>query len=155
MSLVFNIAKGRVADLYNRVKANDPANSVLTIIAVNCPNPTTIQDLDTLALVLADASTDEVTNTNYVRKKFTDSDLAAMVPDDVNNRMDLDMPDITWTNIVAGVAWTHILISYNPDTTADPHDSALIPLTLHDFAVTPDGTDITVQVDPAGFFRAS
>jgi hypothetical protein len=26
---VFNIAKGRVAELYNRVDSNDPANSVL------------------------------------------------------------------------------------------------------------------------------
>ena len=34
-NFVFNIALGRVAELYNRVDSNDPANSVLTMIAWN------------------------------------------------------------------------------------------------------------------------
>jgi hypothetical protein len=29
----------------------------------------------------------------------------------------------------------------------------IVPMTQHDFAVTPDGSDITAQI--AGFFRAS
>ena len=29
---IFNIALGRVAELYNRVDTNDPANSVLIIV---------------------------------------------------------------------------------------------------------------------------
>jgi hypothetical protein len=32
---VYNIAKGRVAELYNRVDSNDPANSVLVIVVID------------------------------------------------------------------------------------------------------------------------
>jgi len=31
----------------------------------------------------------------------------------------------------------------------------VVPCTLHDFAVTPDGSDITAQIAAAGFYRAS
>ena len=38
---IFNIAKGRVAELYNRVDSNDPTNSALIILilatAWKCP----------------------------------------------------------------------------------------------------------------------
>ena len=33
-NIVFNIAKGRVVEYYNRVKSNDPANSALILIPI-------------------------------------------------------------------------------------------------------------------------
>jgi hypothetical protein len=114
----------------------------------------TLQDLDTLAAVLANASTAEVTNTNYARKVLTDADLSALSPDDANDRMDLDIPDQTWSAVAAGDAWTDLLVCYDADTTGGA-DSDIIPLTQHDFAVTPDGNDITAEIAAAGFFRAS
>lgn len=153
---VFNIAKGRVVEYYNRVKGNDPANSALVIVAIDANGDTdaTMKDRDDLAALLG-GTANEVTNTNYARKVLTDADLAALpAPDDTNDRFDIDLPDQTWSAVAAGTAWTDILVCYDPDTTGGT-DSAIIPLTCHDVAVTPDGSDIIAQVNAAGFFRAS
>jgi hypothetical protein len=152
---VFNIAKGRVAEFYNRVQSNDGANSALIVVVIDAAGASdaTLKDCDTLAAVLATAA-NEVTNTNYARKTLTDADLSAMAPDDTNDRMDLDFADQTWTSVGAGDAWTDVIICYDPDTTGGD-DTAIVPLTQHDFAVTPDGSSITAQLNAAGFYRAS
>lgn len=153
--LVFNISKGRVAELYNRVDTNDPANSVLTVIAWNtAATDATLRDLDTVAAIEADASTAEITNSGYARKVLTDADLVAFAPDDVNDRVDLDIPDQTWAAVAAGTAITDISINYDNDSTGGT-DSNQVPLTLHDFSVTPDGSDILAQIAAAGFYRAA
>lgn len=153
---VFNIAKGRVAELYNRVDTNDPTNSVLLMIAFNAGAATdaTLKDYDTIAQIEADANAAEVTNSGYARKTLTDTDLVAFAPDDTNDRVDLDIPDQTWTAVGAGSAWTDLCIAYDSDSTTGT-DSAVVPCTWHDFAVTPSGTDIVAQIAAAGFFRAS
>jgi hypothetical protein len=152
---VFNIAKGRVAEFYDRVDQNDPTNAALVIVAINtATGDATLIDLDTLSAVLGDAGTAEVTNTNYARKVLDDTDLAALSPDDANDRMDLDIPDQTWSAVAAGDSWTDLIICYDPDSTGGT-DADLIPLTMHDFSVTPDGSDITAQIAAAGFYRAS
>lgn len=152
---VHNIGKGRVAELYNRVDTNDPANSALIIVVIDANGDTdaTMRDRDDLAALLG-GTANEVTNTGYARKTLTDADLVAFAPDDTNDRVDLDIPDQTWTGVAAGTAWTDLLVCYDPDTTGGT-DSAIVPLTNHDFAVTPDGSDITAQIAAAGFFRAS
>lgn len=154
--LVFNIAKGRVAELYNRVDSNDPANSGITIVAlvVTGDQDAAMQDVDTLAALLALANVAEATNTNYARIDLSDSDISAMSPDDANNRMDLDIPDQTFSGISAGDNWTDLVICYNPDITSDV-DANIIPMTLQDFAVTPDGNDIVATINAAGFYRAA
>lgn len=155
-NLVFNIALGRVAELYNRVDLNDPANSALIVVVLATSGIETdavLRDKDDLAAVVA-GTTNEVTNTNYARKTLTDADIAAFAPDDTNDRVDLDIPDQTWTAVASGDGWNDIIICYDSDTTGGT-DSAIVPLTLHDFVVTPDGSDITAQIAAAGFYRAS
>lgn len=153
-NFVYNIAKGRAAELFKRVDDNDPTNAGLTLVAINTTETDAIlRDLDNLSLVLGNANTAEVTNTNYARIDLSDTDVAFTV-DDTNDRVDLDIADQTWSAIAAGTAWTDLLICYNPDITGDV-DTNIIPLTQHDFAVTPDGSDITAQIDAAGFYRAS
>jgi hypothetical protein len=150
---VFNIAKGRVAEFYNRVDSNDPANSALVLVVAQAGSTdATLKDVDTLAAALA--ATAEVTNSGYARKVLTDTDLAAFAADDANDRVDLDFADQTWTAVAAGTDWARIFVCYDSDTTAGT-DANIIPLTSHDFAVTPDGSDIVAQVAAAGFFRAS
>ena len=154
---VFNIAKGRVVEYYNRVKSNDPANSAFIVVILatsGLESDATLRDFDTLAAVVA-GTTNEVTNSGYSRKTLTDADLAALpAPDDTNDRFDIDLPDQTFTAVAAGDGWSKLLICYDPDTTAGT-DANIIPLTSHDFAVTPDGSDITAVIASAGFFRAS
>jgi hypothetical protein len=155
---VFNVALGRVAELYNRVDTNDPANSALIIVALKSSgisSDATLKDVDTLAAVLASGTTVEATNTGYARKILTDTELSAMTPDDANDRMDIDIPDQTWTGVQAtGGAWGKLLVCYDADTTGGT-DSNIIPLTAHDFAVTPDGSDIQAVIAATGFYRAS
>lgn len=154
--LVFNIAKGRVAELYNRVDLSDPTNAVLVVIAYNSTaTDAVIKDLDTVSAIEADANTAEATNSGYARKVLTDADLVAFAPDDTNDRVDLDIPDQTWTAVAASPgAWTDLAICYDNDSTAGT-DANIIPCTWHDFIVTPNGGDITAQIAAAGFFRAS
>jgi len=154
--LVFNIAKGRVAELYNRVDLNDPANAVLVVTAwLSTATDATIKDIDTVALLESDANTAEATNSGYARKVLTDADVVAFAPDDTNDRVDIDIPDQTWTAVAASPgAWSDLAICYDSDSTAGT-DANIVPLTWHDFVVTPNGGDITAQIAATGFFRAS
>lgn len=152
---VFNIALGRVVELYNRVDQNDPANSALIVVAINTSaTDAVLKDLDTLAAIIADANTAEVTNTGYARKVLTDADITAFAPDDGNDRVDIDIPDQTWTGVGAGTGWTDLIVAYDSDT-AGGTDANIIPMTQHDLVVTPDGSDLTAEIAAAGFFRAS
>jgi hypothetical protein len=112
-----------------------------------------LKDKDTFADVLS-GTTDEVTNTGYARKILTEANIVAFAPDDVNDRVDLTIPNQTWTAVAAGSNWSDIVIGYDNDTTTGT-DANIIPLTQHDFVLTPDGSDITAQVSSSGFYRAS
>ncbi len=152
---IFNIALGRIAELYNRVDLNDPTNAALIIIVFNSTaTDAVIKDLDDIAAIESNANTAEVTNTNYARKTLVDSDLAAFAPDDTNDRVDLDIADQVFSAIAAGDAWTDLVIAYDNDTGAGT-DANIVPLAWYDFVITPDGSDITAVIDAAGFFRAS
>lgn len=154
--LVMNIAKGRVTELANRVNLNDPTNSVFIISAWNAGSMTdaTVRDYTTVAAIEADANAAEVTNTGYARKTLDQTGGIVVTTDNTNDRVDIDMPDQTWTTVAAGSDWTDLSVNYDSDSTAGT-DSAIVPMTWHDFAVTPDGSDIVAQVNAAGFFRAS
>ena len=154
---VFNIAKGRVAELYNRVDSNDPTNSALIVVLLSAAEADgTLEDYDDLSTLLGAAGNTEATFTNYARKSLTDTDLSAFAADDTNNRVDLDFADQTWTS--AGGASNNtlvkLLVCYDNDTTGGT-DSNIVPLTHHDFSVTTDGNDLTAQLASAGFYRAS
>ena len=153
---VFNIAKGRAAELYNRVDLSDPTNAVLTIIVLATTGIETdgvLQDTDTVTALVA-GTTNEVTNTGYARKELSDADIVAFAPDDTNDRVDLDIPDQTWTGVLAGDGWNDFDVCYDSDSLAGT-DANIVPLTQHDFVATPDGSDITAQINVAGFYRAS
>ena len=153
---VFNIALGRSAELYNRVDSNDPANAALVIVVLataGIESDAVLKDKETLSAVVV-GTTIEVTNTNYARKVLTDTDIVAFAADHTNDRVDLDIPDQTWTGVAAGDGWNDLLVTYDSDTTGGT-DANIVPMTMHDFVVTPDGSDITAQISASGFFRAS
>lgn len=154
---VFNIAKGRVVEYYNRVKSNDPAASQLNVmLGIGAITDAILIDLDTFAAVIADAGFTEATFTNYARKQLADTDLAALpAPDDTNDRYEVDIADQVWTSAGNGAndTLTRFIIGYDPLGTNV--DANIIPLTFHDFAVTTDGSDLTGQINALGFFRAA
>ncbi|MEV3981756.1 hypothetical protein [Nonomuraea sp. NPDC049758] len=151
----FNISKGRSVELYNRVKTGDPATSALIIVALaaaNVESDALLKDKDTLADILS-GPTDEATNAGYARKVLGAADLNALAPNDALDRMDIDIPDQTWLAVqAAGGAWAKVLVCYRPATAAP--DGQVIPMTAHDFPLTPDGSNIVMQIDPAGFYGA-
>lgn len=153
---VFNIAKGSVAAYYKNIDGNTPANSafiVLVLATAGIEADAVLKDVDTVTALVAGA-TNEVTNSGYARKTITDVDLTAFAPDDTNDRVDLDIPDQTWTAVAAGDGFNDFVVAYDSDTTAGT-DANVEPCTQHDFVVVPDGSDITAQIAVAGFFRAS
>ncbi len=155
-NFVFNIAKGRVAEYYNRVKTNDPTNAALIVVALattGLESDATLKDMDTLAAVVAGA-TNEVTNTGYARITLIDSDLNAVAADDATDSMKLDFADLAFGAITAGDGWSKLLICYDSDTTGGT-DANIVPLTAHDITVVPDGNTITIQIHASGFYEAS
>lgn len=151
-NIVFNIAKGRVVELYNRVENNDPTNSAIIIVPIETSgleSDATLIDADTLSAVLAGTTNEQTT---MGRKTLTDADLAALpAPDDTNDRYEVSLPTQTWT-AASGNAISKLLVCYDSDTTAGT-DANIVPLTMFDFAQTPSGADI--QMTTGVFFRAA
>lgn len=149
---VFNIAKGRVVELYNRVDTNSPSGCKLVIMAVNRGSVTdaTLRDLDTFAAVLS--SVTEANNSGYARKNLVAADLAAFAPDDSVDRIDLDLPDQTWTTVTTGMSWTDLITGY--DAAGTGTNSGIVPMTCHTFVAQPNGQNVVAQI-PSGFFRAA
>lgn len=152
-NFVFNIAKGRVVEYYNRAEANDPTNSAIILVPCSASDTeANAQDADDLTAALATAI-NEQTGGGWVRKTLESVQLAALpAPDDTNNRYDVSVPAVTWTAPTAGSNTTGLLICYDSDTTGGT-DANIIPLTHHDFVVTADGNDVILNVGV--FFRAS
>jgi len=142
---VFNISKGAFVE-----KIRDAGTNVLILLLQANEAETTLVDRDTVALVLAEAGTTEATFTNYARKTGITGTITV---DDTNDRVDVDIPDQTWTS--AGGATNNTLTKLVVAYEESAADSGRIPMTHHDFAVTTDGSDITAQVNTAGFGRAA
>lgn len=151
MDFTFNIAKGRVAELYNRVKNADPSTARLYVIPVNAGAATdaTLKDCETFAAVITAGVTERTAN-GWNRKEIGAADLTALAADHVNDRMATDVGDQTWTAVTAD-ATTDLIFCYS--STAGPTNAQLVPLTCHDWAVTPDGSDVSATI--SDFFRAS
>ena len=164
---MFNIARGRVRQYYETVDQNattsqagivSTANSALVVVLLETSGieaDATLADYDDLLTLLAGTS-NEPTGGTYVRKTLDDTVLSTSAPDDTNNRLDLDIPDIVWTALTTtgNAAISALLVCWDGDTTAGT-DSNIVPLTKHDFSITPDGTDVTAQIAAAGFYRSS
>jgi hypothetical protein len=148
---VANIAKGRVHQLAKNVKDGTPANSRLIAVVIESSGieaDATLKDYDSLSTLLAGSSNEQTT---MGRKTIAAADITITV-DDTNDRVDVDMADLVWTG-ASGNAVGAIILCYDADNTTGT-DADLVPLTKHDFIVTPDGSDITAQVNTAGFYRA-
>ena len=142
---VFNISKGAFVE-----KIRDAGTNVLVLLLQANESESTLIDRDTVALMLAEAGTTEATFTNYARKTGITGTITV---DDTNDRVDVDIPDQTWTS--AGGATNNTLTKLVTAYEESAADSGRIPMTHHDFAVTTDGSDITAQVNSAGFGRAA
>ena len=148
---VFNLAKGRFGEWAERSRVGDDANGALIVIPWNTTAAdATLKDLDTVAAVEADANTAERTANGWNRKTIADGAVTVTI-DDTTDRVDVDVADQTWTAVTADVV-TDLGVAWDKDTTAGT-DSNILPGTFHDFAITPDGSDVTATI--AVLYRAS
>jgi hypothetical protein len=143
--LVFNIAKGAVAE-----KVRDSATVLLVLLLTVTEADDTVRDHDELNALLGAAGNTEATFTNYARKTGL---TATITVDDTNDRVDVDLPDQTWSSAGNGSneTMTDLIVAYEESGS----DAGRVPLTLHDFVVTTDGSNLTVQFNASGFFRAA
>lgn len=139
----FNISLGRVG-YYATLPAASDSLILVPLETTGLVSDATMRDYDTLAAVLAGATNEQTT---MGRKTLTG--VTASV-DDANDRVDEDFDDVTYT-AASGNAISAFLVCYVP--TSGAADSAIIPLSKHDFVVTPSGVDIIVQVATLGFYR--
>lgn len=155
-NVAINRGKGRTVEWAERVNANDPANAVLVLMILatsGLESDAVLTDKDSFADIVS-GTTNEATNTNYARKVLDQTGGITVTYDDTNDRVDVDFPDQTWTAVASGDGWSAAIVGYDSDSTAGA-DSAILPSSKHDFVLTPDGSDITLQVAAAGFYRAA
>lgn len=143
---VFNVAKGRVRELVERVDTNDPADAKLILIPLSASDTeANAQDADSVTAALATAMNEQAAG-NWGRKTLTDADLTAADYDtnDTANRGESSLPAVSWDpGPTAGNNTTGILICYTEEAT--PTDAGTIPLVHCDFAVTADGNVVTIN----------
>lgn len=143
---VFNIAKGKVK-YYAELPAASDALVIVPIEATGLESDDDLNDYVTLSAILAASNNEQTT---MGRKTYT---VVTNTVDNVGNTFDSDIADPVWTE-ASGNPVGKLIICYDPDTGAGT-DEDLIPLTYHNFAVTPDGTDITGTIAASGYYRAS
>lgn len=139
--IVFNIAKGAAAE-----KVRDDATKIGVLLLKVAESDAALRDRTTVTDVLVGNT--EANFTNYARKTAI---TATLTVDQTNDRVDLDIPDQTYTAAGGGVNNNLVkaITFYDEGGT----DGTRVPLTGHDFAVATDGSDVTALVNV--FYRAA
>jgi len=142
---VFNIAKGAAAE-----KIRDSGTVVGILLLKANETEADLIDHDNLSVLLGAAGNTEADATNYARKTGLTGTITV---DDTNNRVDIDVPDQTWTALGGALdnTLTKLVVFYEESAA----DTGRVPLTHHDFALTTDGSDVTAVINASGFYRAS
>ncbi len=147
--IIPNRSLGQSYTSIKSVEDNSPAAAVLRIHAwVVTASDNDIRDMGsgstppTVSTLEAVTNVAEATNTGYANISMDDADIAITV-DDANDRIDVALTDQTFSAVSAGDNWNDVSLSYDDDGT-DTDSNSIVLHTL-DFAVTPNGGDITGQ----------
>lgn len=151
MAAVFNIAKGRVVQLYHQVKSGSAPNGALILIPLETAGleaDLVLLRKDDVVALLAGATNEQTT---MGRKTLVAADLIAWAPNDAADYTELSLPTVAWTG-ASGNPISRIVVCVDLDTTGGT-DADLIPLCMFDAVATPDGT--TLQMTGGIFYRAA
>lgn len=142
---LFNIARAATAE-----KFRDGASNGLVLLLESAEADGTLRDHDDVGALLGAAGNTEAAFTNYARKTGITGTITV---DDSNDRVDVDIPDQTWTSAGNGTNETlaKLIVGYDEGGT----DATRIPLTDHDFTPTTDSSDLTAQFAASGFLRSN
>ena len=141
---VANIAKGSVIE-----KVRDNPNVVALLLLKLAEADSDIVDHVSVAALLA-AANSECDFTNYARKLAL---TASIVTDDVNNWMQITLPDQTWAS--AGGAANNTIVKLVVAYQDGAGDANLIPLTFHDMSKTTVGADVVIQFPGNVVYKAA
>lgn len=154
---VMNFARGAIGWYGDPLRGLLPAASRLTIVVLQVAQADdTLNNYDELEALLAAANT-EAASTNYARIELDDTDITWSVDDTGNTAKCVVDADQTWSSVsqAASESWVKLLVCYDANNGAGD-DGDIIVLTHHDFAVTPNGGDITADFDQTnGFYGSS
>lgn len=146
-NVVFTFAKGRFVE-----KALLPTGSdnlvVVLLQTTGLPADATLKNFQTLAAVITGGAV-EGTFTNYARKVLAAVDITVAF-NTGTSVASVDIADQVWT--AAGGATNNtlgkLLLCYRP--TSGSLDSAVLPLTAHDFTATTTGGNLTATIPSIG-----
>src|SRR5262245_62132395 len=113
-NFTFNRGKGRGVEWAERVNANDPTNSVLLLDVLatsGVESDATLIDKDDWSGLVSGA-TNFVTQPS-IRTTYDQTGGVTTTYDDTNDRVDVDLPDKTWTAVGAGDGFNDIVIGYD------------------------------------------
>ncbi|MFL6138789.1 MAG: hypothetical protein ACJ74O_13450 [Frankiaceae bacterium] len=144
---VFNIAKGKARWYLEQAGVGNQAIIVIPLEAAGLEADGTLKDYANVSALLAGTSNAQTT---MGRKTITTP--GTVTVDNVNDRVDTDVPDQTWA-AATGNAVGKLILAYDPDTTTGT-DTTLVPVIALDFVATPDGTNILWSPNAAGVYRA-
>jgi hypothetical protein len=126
----FNIAKGRIVELALRA----PNFQVVLLEAAEAD--AVLKDYDTLAALLAAAGNTELAHASYARKTGV---AGTVIIDDTLDETRVDLPAQTWVSL-SGNQIVKAIVCFQ-----EVVSGLVIPLTGHDVAVTPDGSNFTLR----------
>lgn len=144
--LIPNIALAAVAEKF---RAN--ADNGIVLLLESAEADGTLRDYDELDALLTAAGNTEAAFTNYARKTGL---TGTVTVDDSNDRVDVDIPDQTWSSAGNGTNETlaKLIVAHEDDGGSTDEDR--VPCVILDFTPTTDGSDLTAEFDSAGFLRA-
>lgn len=152
---VMNIARGRIGYYMADALGLAGANSRMVIVVLEAAEADdTLNNYDDLGALLGAAGNTEATATGYSREETAAAGITVNIDDTANDAEAVKDADHTWTS-VSGNAFVKLLTAYDSDNTAGT-DANIVPMTHHDFSVTPNGGDITADFDQTnGFWRST
>jgi len=144
---IFNVAKGKHAELWDRVEQSDPTNAVIVVMLLKVTEAdATLQDYDTFSAILAGSNT-EATATNYARVVLDDTDLSSAVAvDDANDRMSVTTPAVLWSTLGGATNndLVKVVFGYDSDSTGGT-DANIVPLYHFDVSYTTVGNNYQIN----------
>lgn len=143
--LLFNNQRGSLVEHHRN------GEDLIVILLQAAEADDTLRDYDDLATLLAAAGNTEATFTGYAREVILNANWSVTI-DDTGNAATADFADITWSPAGNGTNNTLVKLLVCIDGASD---AARLPVTLHDFATTTDGNDLTAVVDSAGFYAST
>ena len=154
---LMNFARGAIGWYSDPLRGLVAANSrlVIVILQVSVADDA-LNNFDELEALLADAGNTEALSTGYSRIEVAAANITWTVDDTGNDAQAIFDADQVFSGIsqAASESWVKLLVCYDADNGVGD-DGDIIVLTHHDFAVTPNGGDITADFDQTNGFYGS